>query len=113
MYFIYEFLSNSKRNMTEIEKITHVVLMVSWKVRHYFEAHKIRVPTDRSLNDLFNNLEATTRIGKWTTKFSEYNIVFESRSSIKSQVLDDFIVDWDKAFVFWSSKFGNTLDNSL
>jgi hypothetical protein len=29
------------------------VLMASQKLRHYFEAHKIRVATDRSLNNLF------------------------------------------------------------
>jgi hypothetical protein len=44
--------------------------------------------------DLFTNPEATTRIGKWAAKLSRYHIVFESRNSIKSQVLADFIVDW-------------------
>jgi hypothetical protein len=68
--------------------------MASWKLWHYFKAHKIRVATHRSINDLFNNQEATTRIGKWAAKLSGYHIVFESRNSIKSQVLADFIVDW-------------------
>lgn len=52
------------------------------------------MPTDRGLNDLFNNPDALARIGKWVTELSGYNIVIESRSSIKSHVLIDFIVDW-------------------
>lgn len=80
--------------MAEMEKIAYAVLMASWKLHHYFEAHKIRVPIDRSLNDLFNNPETTTKIRKRATELSEYNIVFESRSSLKSQVLADFTVDW-------------------
>jgi hypothetical protein len=44
--------------------------MASRNLRHYFEAHKTRVATDRSLNDLLNNPEATTRIGKWAAELS-------------------------------------------
>jgi ribonuclease HI len=38
--------------------------MASHKLRHYFEAHKIRVPIDRGLIDLFKNLESSSRIAK-------------------------------------------------
>jgi hypothetical protein len=65
VYFVSEVLSSSKCNMTEMEKMSYVVLMASRKLCHYFEAHKIRVATDRSLNDLFSNPEAIARIGKW------------------------------------------------
>jgi hypothetical protein len=80
--------------MTEMEKVAYAVLMASCKLRHYFEAHKIRVPTDRSLSDLFNNSEDSTGIGKCATELFGYNIVFESRSAVKFQALADFIVDW-------------------
>jgi hypothetical protein len=70
------------------------VTMASCKLRHYFEAHKIRVTLDQGLGDLFRNPEASTRIAKWATKLSNYNITFEPRTAIKSQVLADFIVDW-------------------
>jgi hypothetical protein len=53
VYFFSKVLSSSKCNITEMEKIAYVVLMASQKLRHYFEAHKIRVATDRSLNNLF------------------------------------------------------------
>jgi hypothetical protein len=51
--------------------------MASHKLRHYFEAHKIRVPTYKGLSDLFNNLEASARIAKRIAELSGYNIAFE------------------------------------
>lgn len=70
--------------MTEIEKIAYVVLAASGKLQHYFETHVVRVLRERSLSDLFNNPEASARIGKWSTLLSKYNIRFKSRNAIKS-----------------------------
>jgi hypothetical protein len=80
--------------MTELEKIAHTVVMASCKLRHYFEAFKVRVTTDRGLGELFRNPEASVHIAKWAAELSEYHITFKPRTTIKSQVLTDFIVDW-------------------
>jgi ribonuclease HI len=80
--------------MTELEKVTYAVVMASRKLHHYFEAFKVRVTSDRGLDELFRNPEASVRIAKWTTELSGYHITFEPRTTIKSQVLADFIVDW-------------------
>jgi ribonuclease HI len=68
--------------------------MASRKLRHYFEAFKVRVTSDRGLGELFRNPEASVQIAKWAAKLSGYHITFEPRTSINSQVLADFIVDW-------------------
>jgi len=46
---------------------------------------------------MFENREASGRIGKWATQLAEHTINFISRSAIKSQVLADFIADWAPA----------------
>jgi hypothetical protein len=84
----------SKCNMMELEKIAYAVVMASRKLRHYFEAFKVRVTLDRGLGDLFRNLGASVRIAKWAAEIFGYHITFEPRTAIKSQVLADFIVDW-------------------
>jgi hypothetical protein len=38
--------------------------------------------------------EASVRITKWAAELSGYHITFEPRTTIKSQVLADFIIDW-------------------
>jgi ribonuclease HI len=80
--------------MTELEKIAYAVVMDSRKLRHYFEAFKVRVTSDRGLGELFRNQEASVWIAKWAAELSGYHITFEPRTTIKSQVLADFIVDW-------------------
>jgi hypothetical protein len=80
--------------MTELEKIAYAVVMASRKLRHYFEAFKVRVTSDRGLGELFRNPEASVRITKWAAELSGYHITFKPRTAIKSQVLADFIVDW-------------------
>jgi hypothetical protein len=76
------------------EKIAYAVVMVARKLRHYFEGYRIRVITNQPLNDLFAYKESSSRIIKWGAELLEYTVDFERRSSIKSQVLADFVVDW-------------------
>jgi hypothetical protein len=94
VYYVSEVLIASKCNMTELEKISYVVVMASRKLHHFFEAFKVRVTSDMGLGELFRNLEASIRIAKWAAELSSYHIIFEPKTTIKSQVLADFIVDW-------------------
>ena len=93
VYYVSEVLTTSKCNMMELEKISYAVVMASRKLRHYFEAFKVWVTTNRGLSELFRNPEASVRIAKWAAELSEYHIIFEPRTAIKSQVLADFIID--------------------
>jgi ribosomal protein L21E len=94
IYFVSEALAGSKNYYSKMEKICYVVVMSARKLQHYFEAHKVKVLMNQSLNDIFRNHNYSGRIGKWAMKLSEHVIDFEKRSAIKSQVLADFIADW-------------------
>jgi ribonuclease HI len=94
VYFVSEVLSLSKKNYIELEKVLHAVLMASRKLRHYFQAYHIIVPSSQPLKDIMRNREATGRIGNWATKLNEFTIDYVHRSSIQSQALADFIDDW-------------------
>jgi ribonuclease HI len=94
LYFVSEVLSLSKKNYTELEKVLYAVLMDSRKLRHYFQAFHIIVPSSQPLKDIMRNREATGRIGKWAAELNEFSIDYVHRSSIQSQALADFIADW-------------------
>jgi hypothetical protein len=70
------------------------VLMASRKLRHYFQAYHIIVPSSQPLKDIMRNREATRRIGKWAAELNKFAIDYVHRSSIQSQALADFIADW-------------------
>jgi hypothetical protein len=63
VYFVSEVLSPSKKNYTELEKVLYDVLMASIKLRHYFQAYHIIVPSSQPLKDIMRNKEATGRVG--------------------------------------------------
>jgi ribonuclease HI len=94
VYFFSEVLSLSKKNYTELEKVLYAVLMASRKLRHYFQAYHIIIPSSQPLKDIIRNREATGRIGKWAVELNEFTIDYVHRSSIQSQALADFIADW-------------------
>jgi hypothetical protein len=77
-----------------LEKVLYAVLMASRKLRHYFQAYNIIVPSSQPLKDIMRNREATGRVGKWAAELNEFCIDYVHRSSIQSQALADFIADW-------------------
>ena len=62
VYYVSEVLTASKCNMTELEKISYIVVMASRKLCHYFKAFKVRVTSDIGLGELFRNPKASTRV---------------------------------------------------
>jgi hypothetical protein len=94
IYFVSEVLSSSKKNYTELEKVLYAVLMASRKLRHYFQAYNIIVPSSQPLKDIMRNREATGSVGKWAAELNKFCIDYVHRSSIQSQGLADFIADW-------------------
>jgi hypothetical protein len=70
------------------------MLMASKKLRHYFQAYRIIVPSSQPLKDIMRNSEVTRRIGKWAAELNEFAIDYVHRSSNQSQALADFIADW-------------------
>jgi hypothetical protein len=55
IYFVSEALTGSKKYYSEIKKICYAIVMSARKLRHYFEAHRVRVLKNHSLNDIFGN----------------------------------------------------------
>jgi len=94
VYYVSEALTPMKANYSEMEKIVYAIVMAYRKLRHYFQAHRIIVPSSQPLRDVLRNREASGRIGKWAAELNEYVIDFVHRTSIQSQALEDFIADW-------------------
>jgi len=55
VYFVSEALSGSKIYYSEIEKIAYAVLTAARKLKHYFQAYKIRVPTNYPLKEVLQS----------------------------------------------------------
>jgi ribonuclease HI len=52
------------------------------------------VVTSFPLRAILHNSNATSNIAKWAAELAEFQLDFQPRHAIKSQVLADFIVEW-------------------
>jgi hypothetical protein len=52
------------------------------------------VKTSFSLSDIIRNKDANRHIVKWAMELCPYSLEFQSRTTIKSYALVDFIVEW-------------------
>jgi hypothetical protein len=94
VYYVSEVLHEAKARYLETHKLLYVVLVVSRKLRHYFQAHRVVVVTSFPLRAILHNSNATGNIAKWAAELAEFQLDFQPCHAVKSQVLVDFIVEW-------------------
>src|SRR4051812_41143745 len=68
--------------------------MAAKRLKPYFQAHPITVVISAPLADIMGSRDATGRVAKWAIEIASHNIQYEPRTTIKSQALADFLVDW-------------------
>ena len=84
IYFVSKALSGLKLLYSEMEKMAYAVVMAARKLWLYFQSFKIKVPTSYPIWDMFENREASGRIGKWATQLAAHTIDFVPRSATNS-----------------------------
>ena len=63
------------------------------KLLHYFQAHTMIVLTKYPLKAVLRSADFSGRISKWGAQLGAYDIRYQPKTSIKGQVLADFIVE--------------------
>jgi hypothetical protein len=63
-------------------------------LKYYFDGYHVVVMTEYPLGDIIRNKDANGHIVKWAMELCPFSLEFASRTTIKSQALVDFIVEW-------------------
>lgn len=79
----------------QVQKLLYVVLITKWKLRQSFELHPITVVMASPLGEVTRNLNISRRIAKCDLEVMGYRI-YTLRTTIKTQVLADFVVECTK-----------------
>ena len=77
-----------------MEKLILALVTAARKLRPYFQAHTIEVPTEYPMKQVLHKLETSGRLMKWAIELSEFDIRYKSKTAIKGQVLANFVMEF-------------------
>ena len=80
-----------------MEKLILALVTAARKLRPYFQAHTIEVPTEYPMKQVLHKPETSGRLMKWAIELSEFDIRYRPKITIKGQVLADFVMEFTSA----------------
>ena len=80
-----------------MEKLILALVTTSKKLRPYFQAHTVEVPTEYPMKQILHKPETSGRLMKWAIELSEFDIRYKPRATVKGQILADFIIEFTPA----------------
>ncbi|GJS43489.1 reverse transcriptase domain-containing protein [Tanacetum coccineum] len=92
VYFVSRALQGPKLNYTPMEKLVLSLVFAAMRLRRYFQAHPIAVITDQPIKQIMSHPDVAGRLQKWSVMQGEHNISYRPRTSVKGQILADFLV---------------------
>ncbi|GKC66556.1 reverse transcriptase domain-containing protein [Tanacetum coccineum] len=93
VYFVSRALQGPELNYTPMEKLVLALVFAAKRLRRYFQAHPIAVITDQPIRQVMSRPEVAGRLQKWSIMLGEHNITYRPRTSVKGQILADFLVE--------------------
>nr|GEZ89412.1 reverse transcriptase domain-containing protein [Tanacetum cinerariifolium] len=80
-------------NYSPMEKLVMSLVFVAKRLRRYFQAHPITVVTDQPIKQVLSRPDVAGWLQKWSIMLGEYNVTYRPRTSVKGQILADFLIE--------------------
>ena len=97
VYYCSRALRGAEERYPRMEKLILALVTVARKLRPYFQAHTIEVPTEYPMKQVLHKPETSGRLMKWAIELSEFDIRYKPKTAIKGQVLAVFIMEFTSA----------------
>ena len=94
IYYVNGTLVYAETRYLPLEKLVLALVHVTRKLLHYFQAHIVYVLTEYPLQSLLKRSNFTDKIAKWGTWLGSFDIRYKPKSSVKGQVLADFVTEF-------------------
>lgn len=93
MYFVRKVSRDANAFYQNIDMLALCVFILVMKLRPYFQGHKILIKTNYHVRQVLKKSDLVWNMVSWAVKLSECDIQYFPRGSIKSQDLEDFVVE--------------------
>jgi hypothetical protein len=95
VYFTCKALLGAEERYPRIEKLAFTLIVSVRRLRPYFQAHAIWVLTEYPMKKILQKLDLSGRLVNWSVELGQFNIEFHPRTSVKGQVLADFLLEFN------------------
>ena len=102
LYYLSRTLNDVELNYCPIEKICLTLMFAVKKLRHYLQAHSVRLIFRADpIKYLMSKSMLSGRTAKWALLLQEFNITYVPQKAFKGQALADFLAnhpipdDWE------------------
>ena len=83
VYYFSRALRGGEESYLKMEKLILALVTTSRKLRPYFQAHIIEVPTEYPMKQLLRKPLSFGMIIKWAIELSEFDIRYKPRIAVK------------------------------
>ena len=97
VYYCSRSLRGAEDRYPRMEKLILALVTTARKLRPYFQAHTIEVPTEYPMKQVLHKLETSRRLMKWAIELSEFDIRYKPKIAIKEQFLAFFVMEFTSA----------------
>ena len=94
IYFVSRAFRGAEERYPRMEKLALALVTAARKLKPYFQAHVIIVLTDQPLKKAMSSPETIRRMALWAIELSEFDVRYRPRTSMKGQVVADFIAEY-------------------
>ena len=97
VYYCSRALRGVEERYQKMEKLILALVTTARKLRPYFQAYTIEIPIENPMKQVLHKPETSGRLMKWAIELSEFDIRYKPKTTIKGQILADFIMEFTSA----------------
>uniref|UniRef100_A0A2N9FSF3 Uncharacterized protein n=1 Tax=Fagus sylvatica TaxID=28930 RepID=A0A2N9FSF3_FAGSY len=94
VFFVSKTMDETESRYLPLEKAALALIQAAKKLPHYFQASPVTVLTDLPLKMLMHSSDFSGRITRWGVHLGSLGVEYKPRTSIKGQVLADFVAEF-------------------
>uniref|UniRef100_A0A2N9FIH6 Integrase catalytic domain-containing protein n=1 Tax=Fagus sylvatica TaxID=28930 RepID=A0A2N9FIH6_FAGSY len=103
IYYVSRTLKDAESRYSGAERSCLALIYASQRLRHYFLAHKVQLMTkSHPIRSLLHRSVLSGRLAQWLLQLSQYEIIAETPTAIKSQAIADLLAQFpgeDNSFI--------------
>jgi hypothetical protein len=97
VYYVSRALRDAETRYSGAERACLALIYASQRLRHYFLAHKIQLMTkSHPIRSLLHKPVLSGRLAQWLLQLSQYEIITETPTTIKSQAIADLFAQFGR-----------------